>query len=216
MALRIVIADDHKIVRESFRALLESDSQFEVIADVSDGEIAVTTVLSLKPDIVVMDMTMPNLNGVEATRQILKQLPDTRIIALSMHSHPRFVLAMLRAGAAAYILKTSKAQELIKAIRTVAKGKSYISEGLEMRPEDSASHDIPSPECDVPLAKLSSRERQVLTLIADGYDSHAIGSKLGVANKTVSTHREHIMSKLHINNIAGLTKYAVREGLSSI
>lgn len=215
MATRILLADDHKIVRESFRALLENDSRFEIIADVADGEAAVKATLELKPDIVVMDMTMPIMNGADAARQILKHLPKTRIIALSMHTHPQAISAMLKAGASAFLPKTSKAAELIKAIEAVTKGESYNSPDVEM-PSSNASTSSKASSGDVPLIALSQREHQVLTLIANGYDTHAVAKKIGIAGITVATHRKHIMKKLDINTIAGLTKYAIREGLSSI
>jgi len=214
MAIRIILADDHKIVRESFRALLENDKNFEIIADVPDGENAVKTALELKPDIVVMDMTMPVMSGVEATRQILAHLPKTRIIALSMHTHERAIAAMLEAGATAFIPKTSKAAELIKAIHAVSQGKTYITPGLKM-PADIESPAENSDD-DIPLATLSLREHQVLALIANGSDTLTVAEKLGISGQTVASHRKNIMSKLHIDSVAGLTKYAIREGLSSI
>ena len=214
MAIRIILADDHKIVRESFRALLEKDPAFVVIADVADGEAAVKAALELNPDIVVMDMTMPLMSGAEATRQILAHRPATRIIALSMHTHQRAIAAMLQAGATAFIPKTCKAAELSKAIQAVAQGKTYCAPGVEM-PSRSASHPI-APAGDVPLTSLSQRENQILSLIADGYETQAIAEKLGISGKTVATHRNHLMSKLTIDSVAGLTKYAIREGISSI
>jgi len=215
MAIRIILADDHKIVRESFRALLENDPQFEIIADVADGEAAVKAALQLKPDIIVMDMTMPVLSGMEATRQILAELPKTKIIALSMHTHQRAISAMLSAGATAFIPKTSKAKELIKAIHAVSQGESYVTPGLDSPLHTTASkQDTPSD--DIPLTTLSSRENQILALIADGYETDEIGRKLGISGKTVASHRQHLMTKLDIDTVAGLTKYAIREGISSI
>jgi DNA-binding NarL/FixJ family response regulator len=210
MELRILLADDHKIVRESFRALLEAETQFEVVADVGDGEEAVAMALKLKPDIVVMDMTMPNLDGTGATQRILAQLPKTRIIALSMHSHHQFVTGMLNAGAAGYILKTCKARELIAAIRMVASGKTYISPEIKL----SAPRQPVNPGPQSPLASLSDREREVLKLIADGHETNEIAIRLQMAEKTVASHREHIMKKMGVSNIAGLTKIAIKEGLS--
>jgi len=205
-----MLADDHKIVRESFRALLEAETQFEVVADVGDGEEAVSTALKLKPDIIVMDMTMPNLDGTGATQRILAQLPKTRIIALSMHSHHQFVTGMLNAGAAGYILKTCKARELIAAIRMVAAGKTYISPEIKLSiPRKPISGGSQSP-----LASLSDREREVLKMIADGYETNEIATRLQMAEKTVASHREHIMKKMNVSNIAGLTKIAIKEGLS--
>ncbi len=214
MAIRIILADDHKIVRESFRALLENVPEFEIIADVADGESAVKASLDLKPDIVVMDMTMPVMSGAEATRQILSQLPNTRIISLSMHTHQRAIAAMMNAGATAFIPKTSKAAELINAIRAVAEGKTYVAPDLA--PPVKASQKQDPQSSDVPLITLSPRENQILALLADGYETHTAGEKLGISEKTVASHREHIMNKLKIDSIAGLTKYAIREGISSI
>lgn len=214
MAIRIMLADDHKIVRESFRALLEAEKTFEVVADVGDGEEAVRMALELKPDVIVMDMTMPNLDGTGATRRILAQLPQTRIIALSMHTHHQFISAMLSAGAAGYVLKTCQSKELIAAIRMIAGGKTYISPGIILPAKATAPRPIGSPPPS--LTRLSEREREVLKLIADGYGTQEIATKLSMAEKTVATHREHIMGKLGITNIAGLTKYAIREGLSAV
>lgn len=211
MELRIMLADDHKIVRESFRALLEAETQFQVVADVGDGEEAVATALKLKPDIIVMDMTMPNLDGTGATQRILAQLPKTRIIALSMHSHHQFVTGMLNAGAAGYILKTCKARELIAAIRMVAAGKTYVSPEIKLA---SPRKPIIEDTSTSPLSSLSDREREVLKMIADGYETSEIATRLQMAEKTVASHREHIMKKMGVANIAGLTKIAIKEGLS--
>jgi DNA-binding NarL/FixJ family response regulator len=214
MAIRIILADDHKIVRESFRALLAKDPAFEVIADVADGEAAVKATLELKPDIVVMDMTMPIMSGAEATRQILAHRPETRIIALSMHTQNRAISIMLKAGVKAFIPKTCKAAELSKAIQVVANGQTYLAPGLEMPPDPRPLNTDPAG--DVPLTLLSQRESQILALIADGYETQVIATKLGISGKTVATHRQHLMGKLSIDTVAGLTKYAIREGISSI
>jgi DNA-binding NarL/FixJ family response regulator len=213
MALRIMLADDHKIVRESFRALLEAETNFEVIADVGDGESAVRTALELKPDIIVMDMTMPNLDGSAATRRILAQLPATKIIALSMHTHHQFISGMLSAGASGYILKTCKSRELIAAIQMVAAGKTYMSPEIKLT---QGAENAPGKSPQGPLSRLTGREREVLKLIADGYETSEIAKRLEMAEKTVASHREHIMEKLGITSIAGLTKISIREGLSVI
>lgn len=215
MPIRIILADDHKIVRESFRALLENEPAFKIIADVADGEAAVRATLELKPDIVVMDMTMPIMSGVEATRQIKAQLPNTRVISLSMHTHQRAISAMLKAGATAFISKTSKASELIKAIQAVMQDQAYNSP-VSDKPGDTGPISQTQHFDDVPLAALSQRELQVLALIADGYETQAIADKLVISGKTVAAHRNHIMAKLKIETVAGLTKYAIREGISSI
>lgn len=208
-----MLADDHKIVRESFRALLEADTNFEVVADVADGEAAVRTALELKPDVIVMDMTMPNLDGSGATRRILAQLPGTKIIALSMHTHHQFINSMLSAGASGYILKTCKSRELISAILMVAAGKTYLSPEIKL----PAHSNQPGRKLGGgPIDVLTPREREVLKLIADGYETNEIANRLAMADKTVASHREHIMEKLGASSIAALTKIAIREGLSSI
>ncbi|MEI8120924.1 MAG: response regulator transcription factor [bacterium] len=214
MPIRIMLADDHKIVRESFRSLLEVDPEFEVVADVGDGMEAVRVALEFKPDVIVMDITMPNLDGPGATRRILSQVPKTRIIALSMHTHHQFVSLMLDAGVSGYVLKSSKARELITAIRMVAGGKTYFSPGITVPSE--TRRQLQTMAADTSFSCLSDREREVLKLLADGFDTNGIAVKLQVAEKTVSTHREHIMRKLGIFNIAGLTKYAIREGLATL
>lgn len=213
MPIRVILADDHQIVRESFRALLSAEPDVTVIADVEDGEAAVKTALALKPDVIVMDMTMPNLNGIEATRQIKSSLPGVKIIALSMHTHHRLVRSMLDAGAAAYILKTCKASELIKALRIVMKGDTYVSPDIKIAPTGTSGPASTPPLTS--LAFLSDRERQVLALIADGHETEAIAKKLKMAEKTVASHRRNLMGKLKINTIAELTKFAIREGLIS-
>ncbi len=215
MAIRIILADDHKIVRESFRALLENEPRYQIIADVADGESAVKAAVELKPEIVVMDMTMPIMSGVEATRQILAQLPETRIIGLSMHTHPRAISAMFQAGATAFISKTSKAAELIKAIEAVLNGRLYIAKGLKM-PVEASTISQPPHSGDVPVLHLSQREGQILAMIADGYETEIAGEKLGISGKTVAAHRNNIMKKLKIDSVAGLTKYAIREGITSL
>ena len=214
MAVRIMLADDHKIVRESFRALLEVEPSFQVVGDVGDGMEAVRVALELKPDVIVMDITMPNLNGPGATSRILSQLPNTRIIALSMHTHHQFVSSMLTAGVSGYVLKSCKAKELITAIRMVASGKTYFSAGINV----DAAHPVKPLQTasTPPLSRLSDREREVLKLLADGHETREIALALIMSEKTVATHRQHIMEKLGIATIAGLTKYAIREGISTI
>lgn len=213
MALRILLADDHQIVRESFRALLEADPAFEVVADVGDGDAAVKAALALKPDVIIMDMTMPILDGTAATRRIMHELPSTRILAMSMHSHHQFITAMLSAGATGYVFKSCQAKELIAAIRMVAAGKTYFPPGLKLPTPTFSTSARPA----MPAAsRLSDREREVLKLIGDGYETSEIADRLKLSDKTIATHREHIMNKLGIPTIAGLTKYAIREGLCTV
>ena len=209
MAIRIMLADDHQMVCESFRAILAVTPGLEVVAAARDGQEAVRTALETKPDVILMDITMPCLDGEGATRRILKQLPSTRIIALSMHAHRQFVSLMTDAGASGYVLKTCSACELVDAVRRVASGKTYFSPAL-LSPARTAA------AAQIPFSNLTSREREVLKLLADGYATHQIAAQLTMAEKTVATHRANIMKKLKINTVAGLTKYAIREGLSTI
>jgi two-component system response regulator NreC len=216
MAIRVLIADDHKIMLAGLRSLLEKQSDFDVVAEAENGRKAVQMAQEKKPDIVVMDVSMPDLNGIEATTQIVEALPETRVIALSMHSDKRFVIGMLRAGAAGYLLKDCASQELANAIFQVAAGKKYLSPEITGVVIDDfllggAAEDVATAK-----SMLSAREREVLQLIAEGWSTKQIASHLYVSIKTIETHRRQIMKKLDLHSIADLTKYAIREGLTSI
>lgn len=216
MNIRVLIADDHKIMLAGLRSLLEKQTDLEVVAEAENGRKAVQLAQETRPDVVVMDVSMPDLNGIEATTQIIESVPATRVIALSMHSDKRFVMGMLRAGAAGYLLKDCASQELANAIHQVAAGKKYLSPEitgvviddflLGGSPEDAATA----------ASVLSAREREVLQLIAEGWSTKQIASHLYVSVKTIETHRRQIMKKLDLHTIADLTKYAIREGLTSI
>jgi DNA-binding NarL/FixJ family response regulator len=172
--------------------------------------------LEKKPDVVVMDVSMPDLNGIEATVQITERLPTTRVIALSMHSDKRFVLGMLRAGAAGYLLKDCASQELANAITQVAAGKKYLSPEITGVVIDDFLQGGNADNVDTVTAVLSAREREVLQLIAEGWSTKQIASHLYVSIKTIETHRRQIMKKLDLHTVADLTKYAIREGLTSV
>ena len=215
VSLRIVLADDHRIIREGLRALLEKKTDAEVIAEAEDGRTAVELSRKLKPDVVIMDITMPDLNGIEATRQIVNETSDIKVIALSMHSDKKFVIEMLSAGASGYMLKDSAFEELDKALHTVINDQTYMSPKIAdivgrnymryvARKDYAVSQD------------LTNKEREVLQLIAEGKTTKQIASALHVNIKTVATHRRQIMRKLDIKSIAELTKYAIREGLTSL
>jgi len=216
MSIRVLIADDHKIMLAGLRSLLEKQTDFEVVAEAENGRKAVQLAQDTKPDIVVMDVSMPDLNGIDATVQIIESVPETHVVALSMHSDKRFVMGMLRAGAAGYLLKDCASQELANAIRQVAKGKKYLSPEITGVVVD----DLLLGAADEPNAAassvLSAREREVLQLIAEGWSTKQIASHLYVSVKTIETHRRQIMKKLDLHTIADLTKYAIREGLTSI
>jgi DNA-binding NarL/FixJ family response regulator len=213
--IRILIADDHKIMREGLLSLLEKQQNMEVIAEADNGRKAVQLALDQNPDIVIMDISMPELNGIEATRQILAELSETRVIALSMHSDKRFVVEMFQAGASGFLLKDCAYQELALAINTVAAHQTYLSpEVAGVMIEDYVTR-FPTPTSS-PSSILTGREREVLQLVAEGWPTKKIAAHLYVSVKTVETHRRQIMKKLDIFSIANLTKYAIREGLTSI
>lgn len=214
MSIRILLADDHKIVREGLRALLEGQPDVKVVAEAEDGRTAVQLAQKLSPDVAIMDVTMPGLNGIEATRRIVAEVPGVRVIALSMHSDRRFVAEMFKAGASGYLLKDCAFEELARAINTVVANQLYLSpEIADVVVEDYVRH---LTETDPwALSDLTSREREVLQLLAEGKSTRQIASDLHLSVNTVATHRQHIMEKLDIDNIAGLTKYAIRAGLTS-
>ena len=214
MTTRVLLADDHEIVLDGVHAMLEREPEFEVIGKVTDGSQAVRQSRELVPDIVVMDLTMPDMSGIEATRLIVTEQPTVKVLCLSMHADRGFVMAALEAGASGYVLKDAAKQELLHAICTVMKGQVYLSPGVAGMVVDAArSRDAESGASD--FALLTEREREVLQLLAQGETSKQIACRLHLSVKTVGTHRRHIMDKLNINNIAGLTKFAIREGLAS-
>jgi two-component system, NarL family, response regulator NreC len=214
MNTRIVLADDHKIVRQGLRSLLESDKNFEVIAEAENGLTAVRLTIELLPDVVIMDVTMPDINGIEATKQIKKTCPHVKVISLSMHSDKRFVMEMLDAGASGYLLKDCALDELANAIKAVISDQVYVSPSLA----NVVIKDY-SERLDVVInnpQSLSQKEQMVLRLIAEGKNTKLIASQMGVSIKTVETHRQHIMEKLGLHSIAELTKYAIRTGLTTL
>jgi len=215
MSIRIVIADDHQIVRQGLRLLLERESGMEVVGEAEDGRSTVTLVKKLIPDVVVMDVKMPDMNGIEASHQILSQLPKVKVIALSMYDDRRFVIDMLKAGAQGYLLKDCAFEELTQALRLVMANKTYLSPGIaEIVVKDYVSLDS-KPSQSV-SSVLTAREREVLQLIAQGKRTSQIADILHIGVKTVDTHRQQIMNKLRTRSVAELTKYAIREGLITL
>jgi DNA-binding NarL/FixJ family response regulator len=215
MGVRILLADDHRIIREGLRSLLQRQSDIEVIDEAQDGITAVRLTEKLRPDIVIMDIGMPDLNGVEAARQILNRVRDVKIIALSMHSDKRFVLEMLKAGASGYLLKDCAFEELVSAIRMVSDGQIYLSQKVAGVVVNEYLQNQPASPSTA-YGVLSPREREVLQLLAEGKTTKNIASSLHISTKTVETHRQQIMEKLHLRSVAELTKYAVKEGLTSL
>jgi two-component system response regulator NreC len=213
--IKILVADDHKIVRDGLRTLIEKENGMEVIAEAEDGRSAVKQAKKLLPDIVIMDITMPDLNGIDATRAIFEEAPGVKIIALSMHSDRRFVSGMLEAGASGYLLKDSAFEELATAIRAVVANQIYLSPKIadivvRRFVSKSASTERSA------FTELTKREREVLQLLAEGVSTKEIAGRLNLSVKTVETHRANIMDKLDIHTISKLVKYAIREGLTSL
>lgn len=215
MDIRVILADDHKIVRDGLRTLLEKQPEINVVAEAEDGRATVQLAKKLSPEVVIMDVAMPDLNGIEATRQIIAEQPNVKVIALSMHSDRRFVSEMLRAGASAYLMKDCAFEELATAIRTVVENKVYLSPGIAGIVIENFIRQTSKSESSV-FSILSDREREVLQLMSEGKTTKDIASHLNVSIKTIETHRTNIMTKLDIHSIAELTKYAIREGLTSL
>jgi DNA-binding NarL/FixJ family response regulator len=213
--ISIMLVDDHSIVRQGFKKLLESETDFQVISEVGSGLEAISKLAAYSPDIIIMDVSMPDMNGIETTRQILKDNPDSKIIALSIHNEKHYVLAMMKAGARGYLLKTTILKELLTAIRTVSEGNIYLSPDITEHVITSLvdSDDFIDSK---PLDHLSAREREVLQMLAEGKNSAYIAKKLFISKKTVDSHKQHIMKKLDLKTIADLTKFALKHGITDL
>jgi len=215
MSITILLADDHKITRQGLRSLLDKQDDMEVVAEAEDGRTTVSLVRELLPDVVIMDVSMPDLNGMEATRQITGELPNVKIIALSMHSDELFVTEMLKSGASGYLLKDCAFEELERAIRAVVVGQRYLSPCISGVVVNGYLHRLSKTDFSGSEV-LTDREREVLQLMAEGKSTKQIALKLHISIKTVETHRRQIMDKLDIHSVAELTKYAIRKGLTSL
>jgi DNA-binding NarL/FixJ family response regulator len=214
MSIRILIADDHQMLREGLRAILEKQKNAEVVGEASDGRTAVEMARALVPDVVAMDISMPDLNGVEATRQIKAENPAVKVIALSRHSDARYVRRMLEAGASGYVLKSGAYEELRRAIDAVSEGNHYLSPRITGAVIDTHLRVTSEPQSSGPET-LSSREQEIVQLLAEGHTSPEIARRLHISTRTVEGHRRNIMRKLKVHSVAELTKYAIREGLTS-
>lgn len=216
--IRILLADDHRILREGLRSLLSQQLDITVVGEASDGDSVVSLARQLRPDLVIMDVVMPGVDGIAATRQIRAECPETKVIALSMHSDRRFVSEMVRAGAMGYLVKDSAFEELNQAVRTVMANRPYLSAVItgtlveDFVRQTSAAERPPVS----PLHRLTGREQEVLRLLADGKRVKEIAHHLNISAKTVESHRQNIMDKLEIHSTIELTRYALREGLTSI
>lgn len=213
--ITILLADDHQILRSGLKNLFTKQEDMEVVAEAEDGRAAVEMARKFSPRVVVMDISMPDLNGVEATRQIMAESPGTKIIALSVHSDRKYVSETLKAGAVGYLLKDAPFEELVLAVRTVASGKVYLSPRVANVVIDDYVRQGTAPNSSA-YAVLSPREREVLQLLAEGKATKEVAQHLQVSVKTVETHRAKIMDKLGMRSVAELTKYAIREGLTSL
>lgn len=215
MTVKILLVDDHKILRDGLRLLIQKEQDMEVLNEADDGRKAVEMTLRLRPDVVIMDVGMPDVNGIDATREIVAANPDVIVIALSMHSDNQFVTGMFSAGARGYLLKDSAFEELAVAVRTTVAGRLYLSPEIAGTVVNRFVNRAPTSESNIAYV-LTRREREVLKLIADGNSTKEISETLCVGLKTVETHRRNLMEKLNTRSIAELTKFAIREGLSSL
>ena len=215
MSTKILLADDHRLFRDGLRALIEQQSGMEVVGEAEDGRTAVDLTRRLSPDVVIMDVGMPILNGIEATRQIVAETPGVKVIALSMHSDRQFVTGMFGAGASGYLLKDCAFEELINALHSVIKNLTYMSPEISTIVVEDYVHRVSKSDDAIPDA-LTPRAREVLQLLAEGMNTKQLASHLNISVKTVEAHRRQIMEKLNLHSIAELTKYAIRTGLTSV
>jgi DNA-binding NarL/FixJ family response regulator len=211
--ITVLLAEDHQVVREGFRSLLEHENDIEVIGEAETGRQAVQLTRKLRPAVVVMDIAMPILNGLEATRQIRKDFPDTKVLILSAHSDDAYVEQVSVLGAAGFLLKQTSSHNLATAIREVEKGNTFFSPSISKRVRERSRKSADRGGSATNGNRLSSREMEVLQLIAEGKPNKQVAAELGVSFKTVDKHRQHLMSKLDIHDIAGLTRYAIAEGI---
>jgi len=215
MSIKVLLADDHRMIREGLRAVLDTEPSIEVVAEADNGRQALELVRDVSPDIMVIDINMPDLNGIDATRRILARYPAVRVIGLSTFTDKRYVLAMLEAGASGYVVKAAAGDDLIRAIQAVAEGGKYVSPEVTGVLIDSHLNRTSSPE-EPAGAVLGAREREVLQLLAEGKTTAETAETLHISTSTVETHRRNIMKKLDLHSIAELTKYAILEGLTSL
>ncbi|MDB6066550.1 MAG: LuxR family transcriptional regulator [Pedosphaera sp.] len=213
--IKLLLVDDHPVVRKGIRSCLDGLENLQIVDDATDGQEAVKKVRELRPDIVLMDIDMPNMNGLEATKLIRNEFPTTRVLILTVHTNKEYVLQIIRSGAQGYVLKHASPAELVRAVESVDGGEPFFSPDVsqmvlvqylaEAREEDSATS-----------TKLTNRERQVLAMIAEGQSNKEMANQLGVGVRTIETHRERVMDKLNIHTVAGLTKYAITNGIAKL
>ncbi len=213
MKIRILLADDHTILRAGLRMMLNAQPDFEVVGEAQDGRQAIQEAQKLQPDVILMDITMPDMNGIEATRQIKKLLPETKVLVLTMHEHDEYVFQALRAGASGYMLKEAADTDLISALRVIQNGQFYLSPTAQSVMVGDYLQRVRTGEEKDSYSNLTEREREILKLVAEGYTNNQIAERLIISPKTVDTHRTHVMDKLNLHSRAELVKYAMRRGL---
>ena len=213
---RVLVADDHTIVRQGLRAILEAEADFEVVGEAADGREALRKGLTLLPDVVVMDVSMPRMNGLEATARIVKECPSIRVVALTMHSSEEYVYSLLKAGARGYLLKESVSSDPIEAIHAVQAGGTYLHPAISTKIVDGYLKKPHAKSRAGMMDVLTPREREILQLIAEGHTNKEIAGLLVLSVKTIENHRTRIMDKLEIHNVAGLTRYAISRGIASV
>jgi DNA-binding NarL/FixJ family response regulator len=213
--IRVLLADDHVVIRGGLRALLQQQPDFQIVGEASDGREAVSLAESTKPDVIVMDVSMPNLNGTEAARQIVAKQPDVAIVMLSMHSDESYVLRALKAGARGYLLKEAAENDLLQAIRAVQQGKAFFSPAVSRVLVEDYVRQLQDKDIEDSYELLTAREREILQLIAEGKSNKDVANMLNLSVYTVETHRGNIITKLNLHSVAELILYAVRKGIIS-
>ena len=211
--IRILLADDHTILRAGLRMMLNAQPDMEVVGEAQDGRQAIAEAQRLQPDVVLMDITMPDMNGIDATRQIKRMLPETKVLVLTMHENDEYVFQALRAGAAGYMLKEAADTDLISALRIIQSGQFYLSPMAQSVMVGDYLQRVRTGEEKDSYSSLTEREREILKLVAEGFTNNQIAEKLVISPKTVDTHRTHVMDKLNLHSRAELVKYAMRRGL---
>jgi len=214
--MRVLIADDHEILRAGLRSLLQGEPDIEVVGEAADGRSALKLAKQLKPDVIIVDIGMPEMNGIDATRRIVAEVPGVKVLALSMHADRRFVTQMLDVGASGYLLKDCAMEELAFSLKALRENRLYLSPGVAGVVVDSYLKRVAGDAGAGRPGRLSGREREVLQMIAEGQSTAAIAENLSLSVKTIESHRKNIMDKLGIFSVVELTKYAIREGLTSI
>jgi two-component system, NarL family, response regulator NreC len=214
MPIKVILADDHQLFREGLANLLSGSVDIEILAQAANGREAVDKAKELEPDVMIMDIGMPVLGGVEATRQLMNELPNTKVVALSMHADKQYIKGMFEAGASGYLFKNCAYDELIRAIRTVYCGKKYLSDAIT----EIMIHDYLGKEEDLPItdSELTERESEILKLIAEGISVSDISDQLFVSVKTIGTHKQHILEKLNLKSTTDIVKYAIKKGIISL